>query len=77
VGDKLFGGIPLMFKLWLVLPIIAFLAGLYLLYRCVLVWRQGLLASKWARLRYTLVALSAGFMCWFYWFWNILGFQFK
>lgn len=77
VGDKLFGGIPLLFKLWLILPIIAFLAGLYLLYRSVLVWKQGLLAGKWARVRYTLVALSAGFMCWFYWFWNILGFQYK
>lgn len=77
VADQLFGSIPLLFKLWLVLPILAFLAGLYLLYRCVGVWRQGLLAGTWARVRYTIVALSAGFMCWFYWFWNILGFQYK
>jgi CubicO group peptidase (beta-lactamase class C family) len=77
VSDQLFGGIPFLFKLWLVLPIIAFLAGLYLLYRCVGVWRQGLLAGLWARVRYTVVALSAVFMCWFYWFWNILGFQYK
>ncbi len=77
VSDQLFGGIPFLFKLWLVFPIIAFLAGLYLLYRCIGVWRQGLLAGKWARVRYTIVALSAVFMCWFYWFWNILGFQYK
>ncbi len=77
VSDQLFSGIPFLFKLWLVLPIIAFLAGLYLLYRCFGVWRQGLLAGKWARVRYTIVALSAAFMCWFYWFWNILGFQYK
>jgi hypothetical protein len=26
--------------------------------------------------RYTVVALCALFMCWFYWYWNILGFQY-
>ncbi len=28
--DELFGGIPLLFKAWLVLPIVATIAGLYL-----------------------------------------------
>jgi len=77
VQDQLFSGIPLLFKLWLVLPVIAFVAGIYLLYRCVQVWRLGLLSGKWARVRYTLVALAALFMCWFYWFWNLLGWQYK
>jgi hypothetical protein len=76
VADQMFTRIPLLFKLWLVLPIVAFIAGLYLAYRTIGVWRQGLLANSWARVRYSLVALSALFMCWFYWFWNILGFQY-
>lgn len=76
VIDSLYSGIPLLFKLWLILPIIAFLAGLYLTFRCVMVWKKGLLAGIWARLRYTVVTLCALFMCWFYWFWNILGFQY-
>jgi hypothetical protein len=77
VQDQLFSGIPLAFKLWLLLPIVATLAGLYLLYRTVVVWRQGLLAGVWARLRYTVVTMCVLFMCWFYYFWNILGFQYK
>jgi len=77
VKDQMFTHIPLLFKLWLVLPIVAFVAGIYLLYRFFGVWRQGLLAGAWARVRYSIVTLSAVFMCWFYWFWNILGFQYK
>lgn len=77
VQDKLFMGIPLLFKLWLILPIVATLVGLYLLYRTVVVWKQGQLASLWARLRYTIVTLCVLFVCWFYYFWNILGFQYK
>ena len=77
VADQMFTRIPLLFKLWLVLPIIAFIAGLYLAYRTYTVWRQGLLAGSWARVRYSLVTVSALSMCWFYWYWNILGFQYK
>ncbi len=76
VQDELFGGIPLLFKLWLILPVVATVAGLYLLYHGVLAWKRGLFASIWARLRYTVVALCALFMCWFYYYWNILGFQY-
>ncbi|RPH95459.1 MAG: class A beta-lactamase-related serine hydrolase [Lysobacterales bacterium] len=76
VADQMFTRIPLLFKLWLVLPIIATLAGVYLLVRTLAVWRGGLLGSTWARVRYTVVTLSAVFMVWFYWYWNILGFQY-
>lgn len=76
VMDSLFGGIPLVFKLWLVLPIVATLAGLYLLYRTIGVWRMSLLNGVWSRVRYSVVTLSALFMCWFYVYWNILGFQY-
>ncbi len=74
--DELFGGIPLLFKAWLVLPIVATIAGLYLVYRTFLAWRNGLLGGTWARVRHTIVALCALFMCWFYFYWNILGFQY-
>lgn len=76
VVDDLMTGIPLILKLWLLLPIAATLAGLYLLYSCYGVWKQGLLGGLWARIRYTVVSLLALFMCWFYYFWNILGFQY-
>ena len=76
VGNRLQSEIPLLFKLWLVLPIVATLAGLYLLVRTVVVWRQKLLANAWARVRFSLTTASALFMCWFYFFWNILGFQY-
>jgi CubicO group peptidase (beta-lactamase class C family) len=76
VADQMFTRIPLLFKLWLVLPIVAVVAGLYLLFRTWGVWSGGLLGGTWPRVRYTVVTLSALFMCWFYWFWNILGFQY-
>jgi CubicO group peptidase (beta-lactamase class C family) len=76
VADQMFTRIPLLFKLWLVLPIVATLAGVYLLFRAWGVWRGGLLAGTWARVHYTVVTLSALFMAWFYWYWNILGFQY-
>lgn len=77
VQDELFGGIPLLFKAWLLVPIVATVAGLYLLVRTVLVWRNGVLPGTWARLRFTVVTACALFMCWFYYYWNILGFQYK
>lgn len=76
VQDSLMSGVPFLLKAWLVVPIIATLAGLYLLYRTVVVWRKRELAGAWARVRYSIVALCALFMCWFYWYWNILGFQY-
>jgi CubicO group peptidase (beta-lactamase class C family) len=76
VKDVLFTEIPMLFKIWLVVPIIATVAGLYMLFRTVLVWRQGVLSGNWARLRFSVVTVCALFMCWFYYYWNILGFQY-
>jgi CubicO group peptidase (beta-lactamase class C family) len=76
VRDTLFTGIPPLFKAWLVAPIIAAAAGLYLLVRTVLVWRNGLLTGNWARARLTIVTACALFMVWFYYYWNILGFRY-
>ncbi len=76
VGDQLMARIPLLFKFWLVFPIIATLASFYLLYQTALVWKNGLLAGKFVRIRYSIVSLCALFMCWFYYFWNLLGFNY-
>jgi len=76
VGKQLSLEIPMALKLWLVLPIIATVAGLYNLYSTFLVWRDGLFDSIWVRIRYSILALCGVFMCWFYYFWNILGFQY-
>lgn len=76
VADEMFSHIPVLFKIWLIMPVIATLAGLYLLYKTVAVWKQGLLAGTWARVRFSIVMLSALFLCWFYYFWNILGWQY-
>lgn len=76
VMKNLISGFPLLFKVWLILPIAATLTTLYLLYQTVRVWQQRLLTGVWSRIRYSLVTLSALFMCWFYWYWNILGFQY-
>ena len=76
IQDSMYSEIPLLLKLWLVLPIIAVLAGIFLLLRTFGVWKGGLLGGTWARLRFTVVTLCALFMVWFYWFWNILGFQY-
>lgn len=76
VQDRIFSEIPMLLKLWLALPVIATLLGLFLLYKMVGVWRHSLLSGLWARIRYTIVTLCALFMCWFYYFWNILGWQY-
>jgi len=67
--------VPLSFKLALILPIAASTASLWLLYRAVLVWHQRQFTGVFARLRYAGVAVCAVFMSWFYYYWNILGFQ--
>lgn len=76
VGDQFMARIPLLFKLWLIFPIIASLASFYLLYQGVLVWKNGLLAGNFGRIRYSIVSLCALFMTWFYYYWNILGFNY-
>ena len=76
VASDLINGFPLVFKLWLIMPLISTLASIYLLFRTVSVWKQKLFTGVWARIRFTFVALAALFMAWFYYFWNILGFQY-
>ncbi len=76
VGDQLMSRIPTMLTIWLIFPIVATLLSLYLLYQTVNVWRGALLTGVFARVRYSIVAVAALFMAWFYYFWNILGFNY-
>ncbi|MCG8369115.1 MAG: beta-lactamase family protein [Proteobacteria bacterium] len=75
-GNTLAWSIPFAFKAMLVLPVIASLAGLHLLYRTIRVWNTGLLNGIAARIRHSAVTVLAAFMIWFYWYWNIIGFQY-
>ncbi|MDO8863183.1 serine hydrolase [Haliea sp. E1-2-M8] len=74
--EQLFDGIPLIFKLWLWLPILTTLCTVWLLYTTTRAWRGGLLGGVFARLRLTVIAGAALFMVWFYYYWNILGFNY-
>ncbi|MBL4639530.1 MAG: serine hydrolase, partial [Kordiimonadaceae bacterium] len=75
-GDRLQFGVPTPIAMWLWLPIFSTIAGFYLAYNAVTVWKDGLLASIWARVRYSLLAAAGLFMAWFYYFWNLLGFNY-
>ena len=76
VMEDLINGFPPLFKAWLVLPIVAVIATLYLVFKSAAVWRDRLFGGVWARIRYTVVVLAAVFLSWFYWYWNILGFKY-
>lgn len=69
-------GIPAIFRVGLVLPLLATLAAFYHAYLSVEVWRGDLFVSAWARVRHTVVAFIGLFLVWFYYFWNLLGFQY-
>ncbi|MFC3051625.1 serine hydrolase domain-containing protein [Kordiimonas pumila] len=68
--------LPFIIKFSLVFSSLAALAGLYHLYQAVQVWRAGLYGSVWARVRFSLVTLAAVSMAWFYYYWNLIGFQY-
>ena len=68
--------LPATLKFSLIFPMLATLAALYHVYCSLQVWRQNVLASNWARIRYSLVSLCALFMAWFYYYWNFFGFNY-
>jgi CubicO group peptidase (beta-lactamase class C family) len=74
-GEDLFFGFPPALTAALMLPILASILTLGVAAFAVLIWRK----SYWTRFRrvhYTLFALFAIGLVWFYWFWNILGVQY-
>lgn len=76
IMEQMFVGIPLSFKLWLLLPILSVLCSVWLLVSGVRVWLAGNFEGLMPRLRFTAVVAAGLFMAWFYWYWNILGYRY-
>ena len=75
-GDKLFSeGITPLMKFWLLFPILATIAGGYQMYQSVIVWKNNYW-SMWKKIRFSIISLCCLFMIWFYYYWNILGFNY-
>ncbi len=72
-ADSLMYELPTMLKVSLILPPLIVIGALFHAYKAVVVWRDSLLVSISARLRYTLVTLTALFAAWFYYYWNMIG----
>lgn len=75
-GETLFsvGFTPLM-KFWLLFPILATIAGGYQIYQAVIVWKNNYWGI-WKRIRFSIISLCCLFMIWFYYYWNILGYNY-
>ena len=72
--DALFIEIPTAFILTMILPNIAALLTFGVVWVAIKSWREGYWRTG-RRIHYTLVAISAVFMTWFYFYWNFLGVQ--
>ncbi|NVK57628.1 MAG: serine hydrolase [Alteromonadaceae bacterium] len=68
--------LPTLLKIAFIFPVLALLAALWHVYQTIQVWRHSLLASTWARIRYTLVCGVSLYLVWFYFYWNLMGFQY-
>jgi len=76
-GDKLFSeGVTGLFKFWLLFPILASLAGLYQFYQTILVWKSGYW-GLWRNIRFSMVSFCCLFMIWFFYYWNLLGYNYR
>jgi hypothetical protein len=71
-GEDLFFGYPPTLTAALMLPIITSILTLAVAVFAILSWRRGYW-TRFRRVHYTLFALFAIGLVWFYWFWNILG----
>jgi CubicO group peptidase (beta-lactamase class C family) len=74
-GEDLFFGFPPSLTAALMLPIITSILTLGVAVFAVLSWRRGYW-TRFRRVHYTLFALFAIGLVWFYWFWNLLGAQY-
>lgn len=72
---EIYETIPTILKVSLILPIIAVLSAIGMLYFAVKAWRENFW-RRGRRVHYTLVTASAVFMAIFYNYWNILGWQY-
>jgi CubicO group peptidase (beta-lactamase class C family) len=66
-------GVPLSFRLLLIVPMLVLLAFVASVVLAVRGWRD---AGRWARVHQVLLFVSLGTFTWFVWQWNLLGWQF-
>jgi CubicO group peptidase (beta-lactamase class C family) len=75
-GDTLGSeGITPLMKFWLLFPILATITGSYQIYQSVIVWKNNYWGN-WKKIRFSIISLCCLFMIWFYYYWNILGFNY-
>ena len=75
-GDTLGSeGITPLMKFWLLFPILATITGGYQIYQSVIVWKNNYWGN-WKKIRFSIISLCCLFMIWFYYYWNILGFNY-
>ena len=75
VGEDLFSGFPPSLTAALMLPILTSILTLGVAVFAVLSWKNGYW-TRFRRIHYTLFAVFALGLVWFYWYWNILGVQY-
>ncbi|GLO60302.1 FmtA-like protein [Vibrio sp. MACH09] len=75
-ASKFMGIIPLVFKVWLIMPILSIIILIHQILKTIHVWKVKLLPGVFSRIRYSMVTLAGVIMLWFYWYWNLLGFQY-
>lgn len=76
-GDSLYSGIPLLLKVALVLPLLAIVLTLWAVLCLVKRFRTDDDSfTKGRRIYYTVLVLAGVFMCYFYYYWNMLGWDY-
>jgi CubicO group peptidase (beta-lactamase class C family) len=75
VGMDIFSGFPPTLTAALMLPILTSILTLGVAVCAVLIWKKGYW-TRFRRLHYTLFAIFAIGLVWFYWYWNVLGVQY-
>ena len=75
-ANSLMYEVPFLLKFSLVFPPLIIIGAVYHLYRTVGVWRESTFDGVWARVRYSVVSLAVLFTAWFYYYWNLLGFNY-
>jgi CubicO group peptidase (beta-lactamase class C family) len=73
--ELFFEGIPASLTAALVLPILTSILTIGVVWSAVLVWKDGWW-TRFRRIHYSLFAVAAVGYVWFYWYWNVLGFQY-
>ncbi len=74
-GESLFSGFPPALTAALMLPILASILTLGVVVFAALAWKKGFW-TWFRRVHYTLFAVFAVGLVWFYWYWNVLGVQY-